>query len=76
MASSRIAANCLGQIADCRQAFEIAEGQVLQDGKHEGDDPVLMLMGRVSILCNDVEKLIIRLVRPSRGVPVLADSGN
>ena len=52
------------------------EDQFLQDGKPIGDDPVLMLMGRVSMLCNDGEKLIIRMVRPSRGVPVLADSGN
>jgi hypothetical protein len=76
MASGRIAANRFRQIADCRRAFEVAEGQVLQDGKPEGDNPVLMLMGRVSMLCNDAEKLIIRIVRPSRGVPVLVDSGN
>ena len=76
MASGRIAANRLRQIADCRRAFEVTEDQFLQDGKPIGDDPVLMLMGRVSMLCNDSEKLIIRMVRPSRGVPVLADSGN
>jgi hypothetical protein len=35
-----------------------------------------MLMGRVSMLCNGVEKLIIRIVRASRRVPVLADSGD
>jgi magnesium-transporting ATPase (P-type) len=32
-----------------------AEGQVLQDGKPAGDDAVLTLMGRVSLLCNDAE---------------------
>ena len=32
-----------------------AEGQVLKDGKPAGDDPVLKLMGRVSMLCNDAE---------------------
>ena len=47
----------------------------MQDGKPEGDDPALTLMGRVSMLCNDAEKLIIRIVRPSRSVPFLADSG-
>jgi magnesium-transporting ATPase (P-type) len=31
------------------------EGQVLSDGKPAGEDPVLKLMGRVSILCNDAE---------------------
>jgi magnesium-transporting ATPase (P-type) len=30
-----------------------AEGQILIDGKPAGDDPVLMLMARVSALCND-----------------------
>jgi calcium-translocating P-type ATPase len=34
-----------------------AQGQVLQDGKPAGDDPVLQLMGRVSMLCNDAELL-------------------
>jgi calcium-translocating P-type ATPase len=32
-----------------------AEGQILKDGKTAGDDPVLKLMGRVSMLCNDAE---------------------
>jgi magnesium-transporting ATPase (P-type) len=32
-----------------------AEGQVLKDGKPAGEDPVLKLMGRVSMLCNDAE---------------------
>src|SRR6476660_6130529 len=31
------------------------EGQVLNNGKPAGEDPVLKLMGRVSILCNDAE---------------------
>jgi len=31
------------------------EGQVLRDGKPAAEDPVLMLMGRVSMLCNDAE---------------------
>src|SRR3984893_12809525 len=34
-----------------------AEGQVLKDGKPAGEDPVLNLMGRVSVLCNDAELL-------------------
>jgi magnesium-transporting ATPase (P-type) len=33
-----------------------AEGQILSDGKPAGeDDPVLKLMGRVAILCNDAD---------------------
>lgn len=32
-----------------------AEGDVLKDGKPANDDPVLQLMGRVSVLCNDSE---------------------
>jgi magnesium-transporting ATPase (P-type) len=32
-----------------------AEGEVLKDGKPAGPDPVLALMGRVSMLCNDAE---------------------
>jgi magnesium-transporting ATPase (P-type) len=31
------------------------EGEVLKDGAPAGDDPVLKLMGRVSLLCNDAE---------------------
>jgi magnesium-transporting ATPase (P-type) len=31
------------------------EGQILEDGRPAGDDPVLQLMGRVSMLCNDAE---------------------
>jgi len=31
------------------------EGQILNDGKPVVEDPVLKLMGRVSILCNDAE---------------------
>jgi len=31
------------------------EGEVKQDGKPAGKDPVLQLMGRVSTLCNDAE---------------------
>jgi magnesium-transporting ATPase (P-type) len=31
------------------------EGQVLRDGEPAGEDPVLDLMGRVSVLCNDAE---------------------
>jgi magnesium-transporting ATPase (P-type) len=31
------------------------EGQVIQDGQPAGEDPVLKLMGRVSMLCNDAE---------------------
>jgi magnesium-transporting ATPase (P-type) len=31
------------------------EGQILSDGKPAGPDPVLELMGRVSVLCNDAE---------------------
>ena len=31
------------------------EGQVLNDGKPAGEDSVLKLMGRVSMLCNDAE---------------------
>ena len=34
-----------------------SEGQVLHDGQPAGDDPVLQLMGRVSMLCNDSELL-------------------
>ena len=34
-----------------------AAGQVLKDGKPSGEDPVLTLMGRVSVLCNDAELL-------------------
>ena len=34
-----------------------AEGEVLKDGKPAGEDPVLKLMGRVSMLCNDAELL-------------------
>src|SRR5262249_17223093 len=36
------------------QGFDV-EGQILEDGKPAGDDPVLKLMGRVSMLCNDAE---------------------
>jgi calcium-translocating P-type ATPase len=32
-----------------------ADGQVLKDGKPAGEDQVLKLMGRVSMLCNDAE---------------------
>src|SRR5262249_40920509 len=32
-----------------------AEGQIMEDGMLAGDDPVLKLLGRVSILCNDAE---------------------
>ena len=31
------------------------EGQILENGRPAGDDPVLKLMGRVSVLCNDAE---------------------
>jgi len=31
------------------------EGQILSDGKPAGEDPILKLMGRVSMLCNDAE---------------------
>jgi magnesium-transporting ATPase (P-type) len=31
------------------------EGEVRKDGKPAGNDPVLALMGRVSVLCNDAE---------------------
>jgi magnesium-transporting ATPase (P-type) len=31
------------------------EGEVTQDGKPAGEDPVLELLGRVSLLCNDAE---------------------
>jgi magnesium-transporting ATPase (P-type) len=31
------------------------DGQILEDGSPAGDDPVLKLMGRVSMLCNDAE---------------------
>jgi magnesium-transporting ATPase (P-type) len=31
------------------------EGEILNDGKPAGEDPVLKLMGRVSLLCNDAE---------------------
>ncbi len=31
------------------------EGEILEDGRPAGDDPVLKLMGRVAILCNDAE---------------------
>src|SRR5262249_30084343 len=34
-----------------------SEGQVLHDGQPAGDDPVLQLIGRVSMLCNDSELL-------------------
>jgi magnesium-transporting ATPase (P-type) len=36
------------------QGFTV-EGQILEDGRPAGDDPVLKLMGRVSMLCNDAE---------------------
>ena len=32
------------------------EGEVRKDGKPAGKDPVLALMGRVSVLCNDAER--------------------
>ena len=32
-------------------------GEILKDGKPAGEDPVLKLMGRVSMLCNDAELL-------------------
>jgi hypothetical protein len=35
-----------------------------------------MLMGRALMRCNGAEKLLIRPVYLSRGVPVLADLGN
>src|SRR5271157_6272577 len=31
------------------------EGQVMKDGQSAGEDPVLKLMGQVSMLCNDAE---------------------
>jgi hypothetical protein len=31
------------------------EGEILKDGTPAGDDPVLKLMGRVSLHCNDAE---------------------
>src|SRR5262244_3466525 len=34
-----------------------SQGQVLEDGQPAGDDPVVQLMGRVSMLCNDSELL-------------------
>ena len=34
-----------------------AEGEVLKDGKPAGEDPVLKLVGRVCMLCNDAELL-------------------
>ena len=34
-----------------------AAGQILKDGKSADKDPVLTLMGRVSVLCNDAELL-------------------
>ena len=34
-----------------------AEGSVLEDGKAAGEDSVLKVMGRVSVLCNDAELL-------------------
>ncbi|HEV2154481.1 HAD-IC family P-type ATPase [Bradyrhizobium sp.] len=34
-----------------------AAGQIMKDGKPSGEDPVLTLMGRVSMLCNDAELL-------------------
>jgi calcium-translocating P-type ATPase len=34
-----------------------AAGEILKDGKSAGKDPVLTLMGRVSVLCNDAELL-------------------
>lgn len=34
-----------------------AAGQILKEGKPAGEDPVLTLMGRVSVLCNDAELL-------------------
>jgi hypothetical protein len=37
---------------------------------------MLMLIGRVSMRCNDAEKTIIRMLCPSCGVPVLGNSGN
>jgi magnesium-transporting ATPase (P-type) len=38
--------------------------------------PWLLLGGFVFFLIVEAEKLIIRLVRPARGVPVLADAGH
>jgi magnesium-transporting ATPase (P-type) len=32
-----------------------SEGRILEDGRPAGDDPVLKLMGRVGMLCNDAE---------------------
>src|SRR5271157_1212486 len=34
------------------------EGQVMKDGQSAGEDPVLKLMGQVSMLCNDAEILL------------------
>jgi magnesium-transporting ATPase (P-type) len=46
-----------------------AEGQVLKDEKPAGEDPVLTLMGRVSMLCNDAELLHVGGVWKVEGDP-------
>ena len=49
--------------ATAESAYEITgqgyttRGEILKDGKPAGEDPVLELMGRVSMLCNDAELL-------------------
>src|SRR5262249_26901773 len=54
MVVSAVTADSTYQITGDRCA---SEGQVLHDGQPAGDDPVLQLMGRVSMLCNDSELL-------------------
>src|SRR5215469_9498954 len=52
MVVSAITAESAYQVT--RQGYTSA-GQILEDGTPAGDDPVLKLMGRVSMLCNDAE---------------------
>src|SRR5262249_46316077 len=52
MVASAITAESVYQVTG--QGFA-SEGQILEDGRPAGDDPVLKLMGRVCMLCNDAE---------------------
>jgi magnesium-transporting ATPase (P-type) len=52
MVVSAVTAECAYQITGDGYA---PDGEVLKDGKPAGEDPVLALMGRVCVLCNDAD---------------------
>ncbi len=52
MVVSAVTAECAYQITGEGYA---PDGEVLKDGKPAGEDPVLALMGRTSVLCNDAD---------------------